>query len=128
MARFPQQFFQSLRHASRGIVEIYRTELNFRLQTFAGLFVMLFIIIFQVRPKDIAVLLLMIALVLILELVNTALEHFVDLVKPRIHLHARSVKDLMAAAVLLASLFSLAIGIIVMWPYVSEAFWGTAPY
>ncbi|MFA6511596.1 MAG: diacylglycerol kinase family protein [Patescibacteria group bacterium] len=126
MLQLSRQIFNSFRYAFRGVKEVYRTELNFRLQITASLLVLLFVLLFQVRPKDAAILFLMMALVLILELVNTALERFVDLVKPRVHIYARSVKDIMAAAVLIASLFSLAIGLLIMWPYVSEALAGGA--
>jgi diacylglycerol kinase len=110
-----------MRHAVRGLSEAFRSERNFRIQTVAALAVILFILLFSVRAKDAAVLLLLIALVMILELVNTALEHFVDIVKPRIHLHVQTVKDVMAAAVLLASVFSLVIGALVMLPYILGA-------
>lgn len=122
VSALPRQLIRSFRYALRGVHEVYRSELNFRIQVFAAALVVLFILAFSVRAKDAAVLLLMIALVLILELVNTALEHFVDLVKPRVHTYARSVKDIMAAAVFIASLFALAIGILIMWPYVVGIF------
>ena len=52
------------------------------------------------------VLLLIVMLVLLLELLNSALERFADLLKPRLLVHVETVKNIMAAMVLLASVFS----------------------
>lgn len=62
-------------------------------------------------------LLLLVALTLIMELLNTAVEYCVDLFKPRIHPYVQLVKDSMAGAVLLSALASLVIGVMILWPY-----------
>jgi diacylglycerol kinase len=58
-----------------------------------------------------------IALVLITETLNTALEKLVDLVQPDYHPLAGAVKDIAAAAVLLATLTAVVIGLIILFPY-----------
>ena len=68
------------------------------------------------------IVLLLIVLVLVLELLNTAIEKFVDLVKPRFHGHAEVIKDVMAASVFVSSLGSLLIGLIIFIPYIVEYF------
>ena len=55
--------------------------------------------------------------VLILELLNTILERLVNLFKPRIHPYAKVIKDMMAAAVLLASLSATIVGILIFSQY-----------
>ena len=57
-----------------------------------------------------------IALVLCAEALNTAIERAVDLLEPTRHPLARDAKDLAAAGVLIASLFSLILGLIVFAP------------
>ena len=59
---------------------------------------------------DLVPVLLCCALVLTLELVNTALEALVDLVSPTYHPLARIAKDAAAGAVLIAGVGSLAVG------------------
>ena len=59
--------------------------------------------------------------VLVLELLNSSIERLVDVVKPRLHEYAGDIKDIMAAAVLLASLAAAAIGIVIFWPYLFQA-------
>ena len=56
------------------------------------------------------------ALVLALELVNTAVEAVVDLVSPEPHPLAGVAKDAAAAAVLLASLGAVVVGLAVLGP------------
>jgi rRNA maturation RNase YbeY len=71
-----------------------------------------------------AVLLLTIALVLVAETFNTALEALVDLASPERRPLARRAKDLAAAAVLLAALFSVAIGAILFLPRMGKILLG----
>lgn len=60
--------------------------------------------------------LLLAALVLSLELVNTALEALTDLASPVYHPLAKQAKDTAAAAVLLASLLALLVGLRLFLP------------
>ena len=58
--------------------------------------------------------------VLVLELLNSMIERLVDLVKPRMHGYVHDIKDLMAATVLLASLFAFAVVSLIVWPHLSQ--------
>ena len=50
------------------------------------------------------------ALVLLLELVNSAFEALIDLLHPGLHPEIKAIKDMMAGAVLLASATALVVG------------------
>jgi diacylglycerol kinase len=63
-----------------------------------------------------AALALVIALVIALELVNTAVEAAVDLLSPAEHPLAKVAKDCAAAAVLVAALGAIAVGLLVFVP------------
>jgi len=56
-------------------------------------------------------------MVLSFELVNTMAERIIDLVEPRWQDKIRDIKDVLAAAVLIAALGSIIIGLIIFWPY-----------
>jgi len=58
-------------------------------------------------------LLLLFALILSLEIFNSAVERLVDMLTPKTHSFAKEIKDLLAAMVLVASLFAVAIGLII---------------
>ncbi len=72
-----------------------------------------------VSRKEAVVLLFSIVIVLVLEVLNTIIEHLVDMLQPRLHTYVRSIKDMMAAAVLLASIGAFFIGILIFLPYFS---------
>lgn len=56
---------------------------------------------------------------LVLELVNTIVERFADLLEPRIHPYVHVIKDLMAATVVVAAASAVIIGFMIFLPYVA---------
>jgi len=63
-----------------------------------------------------AVIVLVVTMVWAVEFINTALEAVVDLASPQQHPLARVAKDVAAAAVLLASVGSVVIGLLILGP------------
>ncbi|MFH1078374.1 MAG: diacylglycerol kinase family protein [Patescibacteria group bacterium] len=114
-------FVRSLGNAWRGLCVAFRTEQSFRLQLAIGLLVFAAVWFFPLGSVERVVLLLAIGAVLVLELVNSMVERMVDLFKPRLHAYVRDIKDLMAAAVLLASATAAIVGLLVLWPHVLRA-------
>lgn len=114
--------FSSFRHAWRGLVLVFRSERNFRLQVLAGLLIGLLIYVLPLESWERAVLLLVVMCVLLLELLNSGVERIIDLVKPRLHEYAGDVKDVMAGTVLLASIFACVIAVVVLLPRVLDFF------
>lgn len=109
---------RSFRYAGRGLAMIFKEEQSFRLQVIAAAIVLALMWILPVKNWEKAALLLVISWVLVLELINSALERVVDVLKPRLHIDVETVKNTMAATVLLASFTALAIGLIIFVPYV----------
>jgi diacylglycerol kinase (ATP) len=62
--------------------------------------------------------LLVSALVLCLEIINTAMEMTVDIISPEFREKAGMIKDLSAAAVLLAAAISVITGILIFSKYI----------
>jgi diacylglycerol kinase len=60
--------------------------------------------------------------VLVLEIINSIFERIVDVYKPRLNPYVRDIKDMMAAAVLIASLGAAIIGLMIFIPYLMD-FW-----
>lgn len=61
-----------------------------------------------------------IGMVVVSEILNTAIEKLTDMVSPEINNKAKAVKDLAAGAVLVASITALVIGLIVFLPKLME--------
>ncbi len=108
---------KSLMSAWRGIIYVYRSEQNFRIHVGVGLGVIFFAVWVKVTPIEAALLSFSIFGVLILEIVNTIFERTGDMLKPRIHDYVKYIKDLSSAAVLLAVLVSMIVGVTVLGPY-----------
>jgi diacylglycerol kinase len=107
----------SFSYALKGIGQVFREEQNFRIQIFIGFIVLVFGIYLRIEIWKAIVLILVIASVLVLELINSIFERLVDMLKPRIHAYVQAIKDIMAAAVLIASLGAVVIGILIFGPY-----------
>lgn len=114
------QFFQSFRHALRGIGVVFRGEQSFRIQVAAALAAVCLGLYFQISNFQFLIVLVLIAFVLVLEIINSIFERLVDSFKPRIHPVVRDIKDIMAGAVLIASLVSAAAGIVIFWPHLKN--------
>jgi diacylglycerol kinase len=111
-----KRLWQSVRHAMHGMRVVWRTEQNFRIQVVGALLSLVFVFVLRVSTFESIVVLLMNALVLVLELVNSIFERLVDAFKPRIHPVVQEIKDIMAATVLVASLAAVVIGLVVFLP------------
>jgi diacylglycerol kinase (ATP) len=106
-----QAFPQRLRFALGGLIQGLRAEHSLRTQ--AAVFAIVMIAMLYLRPGPLwwALVLLASAGVLAAELFNTAIEHLADHLHPDTHPQIRIVKDCAAAAVLLAVLGAVAVGI-----------------
>lgn len=112
------QFSRSFSYAVKGILFAVRNERNFQIEMLVGVFALVMMLFFPLSPLERSLVVLSVVLVLTLELANTALERVMDILKPRVHPYARVIKDVMAGAVLLASLAAIAIGIVIFLPYI----------
>jgi undecaprenol kinase len=103
-------FRDRLRHALAGIGEACRRERSFRTQLAAAGAALAFLLI--LRPPAVwwALVALVSALVLAVELVNSALEALIDYLHPELHPEIRRVKDMAAGAVLVLSMGAVAVG------------------
>lgn len=108
---------KSFGYAIKGIKAVFWAEHNFRIHLLATVIVIGLGLYFNIESSEWLWLILAIALVLVSETFNTALEKLVDLAEPDHDPLAGKIKDIAAGAVLVAAVASLAIGIIVFWPY-----------
>jgi diacylglycerol kinase (ATP) len=103
-------------YAFHGWWHVLRTQRNAWIHALATLLVLLLTAWLRLPARDWAVLILTIALVWMAEFINTALEVVVDLASPQRHPLARLGKDVGAAAVLIAALTSVLVGLLILGP------------
>lgn len=114
---FMKHTIKSFLHALKGILFALRHERNFQLECVIAGVVIVLMLWLPLLSTERALLLLTMTVVLSLELINTALERVMDILKPRVHPYARVVKDVIAGAVLLASFAAVGIGACIFIPY-----------
>lgn len=112
-----KRLLKSFVDAFHGLKYAFWHEQNFRIQIFLAFIVVALTLIFPLKIWEIIILILLIVAVLTVELLNTVLEYFADLLKPRLHHYVLVIKDMMAGAVLISSLGALAIGLIIFLPH-----------
>jgi len=114
----------SFRYAFAGLGYLVRTQPNTRIHLAMAVTVVALGLWLGLPARDWAVLALTVGLVLTAEAFNTALETLVDLVSPEPHPLARTAKDVSAAAVTLAAVAAVVVGLLVLGPALWEQLWG----
>ena len=89
-------------------------ERSFRTQTWCGVLALVILYLLQAPPIWWALVAVTCALVLALELINSALEALVDLLHPAIHPEVKVIKDMLAGAVLAISCAALFAGLVLV--------------
>ncbi len=112
-----QRLIKSFGYAVKGWRASLREQLNLKIMMVAGILVATLGFYFRISSIEWCIVLLAIGLVISLEIANTAIENLVDLVMPEYHEKAGRVKDLMAGAVLFASVIAAIVGLIIFVPY-----------
>ena len=115
-----QPFCIRLGFARAGIVTVWRRERSFRTQTIGAGFVALVMFLVRPSPVWVAFVALSIALVLALELLNSALEYLIDHVHPELAVEIGHAKDAAAGAVLIASIAAVVVGGAMLWTVVIQ--------
>jgi diacylglycerol kinase (ATP) len=92
--------FKNTKYALDGLIHAFKTESSFKLELLAGVIIVpiIFFTPFEVSQK--LILFSTAILVLIVELINSAIENVVDLVTLDIHPLAKNAKDIGATAVM----------------------------
>jgi diacylglycerol kinase (ATP) len=103
--------------ALRGISYAARTQPHFRAHLAIAAAAALVTIEVDLSPAEMGVLVATIGLVLAAELMNTAVEMLTDRIYPQVDTRAAAVKDVSAAAVLLASVCAAFVGVFLFLPH-----------
>ncbi len=110
-----RNFFRSFRFAFEGIL-LASKERNMRFHLVSAVIVVIAGLWTRLSALEWLVLIITIALVIGLEMVNTAIEYVVDMASPDFHPMAKAAKDVAAGAVLVFAIASVIIGLIIFLP------------
>lgn len=106
--------------AFSGMIGMFKTEVNARIHLIMTTVVIVGGVFFNVSTMEWSILVLAIALVLMAEAFNTAIEYLTDLASPEYHPLAGKAKDAAAGAVLIMSIGAAIVGFIVFLPKVLD--------
>ena len=107
---------KSFRFAFNGIKILIKEEHNARIHLFVGSLAVVFGFLLEISKTEWLILCLTIALVISLEIVNSAIEGLADFITREKNESIKRIKDLSAAAVLVSAIASIIIGIIIFVP------------
>ncbi len=107
---------ESFRFAAIGMVQAFRSERNIRIHIAAAVSVVLLSYVLGLGRLEAAIVVLAAVIVIVAEMVNTALEHFVDMVTAEYHPAAAKVKNIAAGAVLTAAVGAAVVGLVIFGP------------
>lgn len=113
---------RSFKFAADGLLYAFKTQRNLRIHLFIALLIIIAGVFLQISYLEFSILILTIAVVISMELFNTAIEAGIDLVSPDNQPLAKIAKDLGAAAVLMFALASIIIGLLILGPRLLDLF------
>ena len=119
---FLSKLYRSFKFAVAGMRYCVRNERNFRIHTVAAITVCLISPFYRLDRVDVLLLALVVSLVIICEMFNTALEAVIDLVTRDYNDLAKIAKDVSAGAVLVAAICAAVYGVVLFakWDTILE--------
>ena len=115
-----KRLIHSFQYAFEGVKKAYEGEQNLRIHTFIAILVIVFGFFLKISYIEWLVCLVLIALVLMAEFFNTAIEYVVDLASPNIHPLAKAAKDVASAGVLMMAIISAIVGFVIFIPKIID--------
>jgi diacylglycerol kinase len=109
---------RSFQYASRGLVKVFKEEQNFKVELSVAVVVMLVALILKVNRLELIALIIVSGLVLVMEIINSAIESISDALKPKLDIYVRRIKDIVAAGVMVAAFTAVLVGLIIFSQYI----------
>tara|TARA_R110002050_G_scaffold71771_6_gene154375 strand:- start:8733 stop:9101 length:369 start_codon:yes stop_codon:yes gene_type:complete len=107
---------KSVGYAFKGALLLLKTEASIKIQFILAIMVTVAGFFFNISSNEWIIQLLAIGLVMSIEGINTAIEEIANFIHPEHHSKIGLIKDIAAGAVFIASLFAIAIGLIIYIP------------
>jgi len=109
---------RSFGFAMEGLFFFFRYEHNAWIHLVATIIVLLAGWLFKLTALEWVAVLMAVGMVIISEIINTAIEKIMDHLSPDVHPAVKVVKDLASAAVLVAAVIAVVIGLVIFVPKV----------
>lgn len=110
-----KKFSDSVNHAVDGVIYAFKTERNLKIHFIITLFVLALCLILDLSRLEVVMIFFAIALVVVAEMINTAIEALVNLLTLSHHPLAKIAKDVAAGGVLIATINALAVSYLILF-------------
>lgn len=114
-----RKLMDSFNYAINGIIHAVRTQRNMRIHMIAALLVLTACFFYNLSKVEFLVLTITITMVIVAEMINTALECAIDLTANYYHPLAKIAKNTAAGAVLISAINAVVVGYIIFWERIS---------
>lgn len=112
----PKSWVQSANLAIEGIIYAVKTQRHMRYHLYAALIALVLSLVLDIQRTEFILLCMSIVLVLVAEMLNTAIETTVDMISEEFHPMAKIAKDVAAGMVLIASVGAITLGYLILYP------------
>ena len=113
--------FLSFKYAWAGVRYAFVTQRNFKIHTLIGIVAVSLGLFLKISAMEMAIIVMTCAVVMVLELLNTAIESVVDLtVKQSYHELAKIAKDCAAGAVLISAIAAVIVAACILLPPLTQ--------
>ena len=110
------KLIKSFTYAWAGIKACFKSESNFRIHVVAAIVTIAVSMLLHISATEWIAVCFCIAFVIVMEMMNTAIEKLCDVVHAEKHPVIKKVKDIAAGAVLVSAVFSLITAAIIFLP------------
>lgn len=110
-----RKLIDSFNNAIQGIMHTLQTQRNMRFHFIIAIGILVFSLFFDLSRMELLVLFISITLVLVLEMINTAIEAAVDIFANYYHPLAKIAKNVAAGAVLIAAVNAVVVGYLIFF-------------
>lgn len=111
-----RNFIASVRYSIDGFFAALKHEPSFREDFLFVILLIPFAVILPVNAVSTAVMISSLLLIMIVELLNSAIEWTIDYLRPEIHPLAKRIKDMASAAVFVSYINCVVVWVIILWP------------
>ena len=123
-----KKFINSFKYAIKGFIHCIKNERNFRIHVIVAILVIGIALFLELSTYEYILILLAVALVLICEMINTAIERTIDAITEcsvdceteKLDGLRKVAKDVAAGAVLISAWFAVCVGVIIFGERVFE--------
>ena len=120
----PKNWTDKANVAIEGIIYAVKTERHMRYHLFAALAALILSLLLNISRLEFILLCMAIVIVLVTEMLNTALEVTVDMICETWHPRAKIAKDIGAGVVLIASIGALTLAYLILYPELRDRLTG----